>query len=1039
MYLLLADGVEADRASFTDGVAVLLDDLRLPQAGWYAAKYDATQFCNALKPAFLQALSAVARKAVYLDCDIVVFSPFWELMEALDEGQIVLTPHLLKPFPRPEQYWVHPNNADIFHSGLMNGGCFAVDLQLSTEFLALWSEMNLSPGAFYNAVGGQTDQQYLNWSLVAAEDVVVLKDTAYNVAYWNLHERSLRADALDHRGSSWSVDGRPLRCFHFSGYSPADPYRLSKHDSRYSMYNLPSVALLVEWYRSELGKLNVFEASTKIYRFDVLGNGLPMNPLLREIAKKWEAYIPHVDVRLSEGADDFCRFLMSPLPATGSLLPLVLAEVYDRRLDLQEAYPGAHTDPGVLTFWSMRHGGREHEIDFLIERFRQTLVSDSLVGYTEDVAQTLGEIGQKLNFLGRDRRRTAEILSSIGRDDLSTSLLEGHNEWGISTHLGAVIALYLRRDDLQRSFRTIFTADHDRFSEWLARHALDEHGLPVESSHLFKAKHASIVLARVFSFLSRRLDLGEIAVRELLSDRADRLFRELIRGAGEGLEYDLADVEVLFFLHRHERHMLVPLYLELPPIRKLAFSARVPENRVLALPAEVRSAAWARFGCDLHAQYTNGVHAYLEDEVKKNHHAANARHATVLEQLRFSKTTRSGPQALSLAKRNALSRVQQRGGEFDPSMLTRERRGSRGVNLFGFFHADTGVGESSRGLASALNYIRPTTRCPLFTGHLRENIRLPELFTWFDYDADTNVIVSYPHQHESFFSMLPGEFLQGRRNIIHLAWEQRDWHPFWKDVYEAYDEIWAISEFAAGPFRELFASDKVKVVPNVVNFEDFPAALAHRPDDTAPFRFMFIFDANSSMERKNPEALLDSFIAAFSGAPEAAKVELYFKVGNLDRVEHGWRVDRLRRKAVASGLNIRFDGRRLHRNELLGLLSSASCYVSLHRAEGFGYTLAEAMYLGIPVIATGYSGNLEFMTERNSILVPYVESFIQEGDGPFQRGSVWADPDVEAAAVAMRTIYRDASVRQKLGEAGKASITSMLSARAVADRIRDGR
>ena len=97
------------------------------------------------------------------------------------------------------------------------------------------------------ALGGQMEQNSFNWIFSFADDVHVLRDTAYNVAYWNLHDRSLRWEGLDGAVSSrrWTVDGRPLVCFHFSGFSPADPARISKHDSRYSAYLMPSVARIL--------------------------------------------------------------------------------------------------------------------------------------------------------------------------------------------------------------------------------------------------------------------------------------------------------------------------------------------------------------------------------------------------------------------------------------------------------------------------------------------------------------------------------------------------------------------------------------------------------------------------------------------------------------------------------------------------------------------------------------------------------------------------------------------------------------------------
>jgi glycosyltransferase involved in cell wall biosynthesis len=121
---------------------------------------------------------------------------------------------------------------------------------------------------------------------------------------------------------------------------------------------------------------------------------------------------------------------------------------------------------------------------------------------------------------------------------------------------------------------------------------------------------------------------------------------------------------------------------------------------------------------------------------------------------------------------------------------------------------------------------------------------------------------------------------------------------------------------------------------------------------------------------------------------------------------------------------------------MLRLIAEADCYVSLHRAEGFGYTMAEAMYYGVPVIASGYSGNLEYMTPANSFLVPCKATFVKNADGPFQRGSVWGDPDIDIAAALMRQVVERPSEALTMGECGRRSVMGKLSAAAVAKAIK---
>ena len=93
--------------------------------------------------------------------------------------------------------------------------------------------------------------------------------------------------------------------------------------------------------------------------------------------------------------------------------------------------------------------------------------------------------------------------------------------------------------------------------------------------------------------------------------------------------------------------------------------------------------------------------------------------------------------------------------------------------------------------------------------------------------------------------------------------------------------------------------------------------------------------------------------------------------------------------------------------ETTTLTSLADCYVSLHRSEGLGLTMSEAMALGIPVIATGYSGNLDFMNSDNSLLVPSVRVAVGEGAEGYSPHAMWVEPDISVAASHMRYAYEN--------------------------------
>jgi glycosyltransferase involved in cell wall biosynthesis len=111
-------------------------------------------------------------------------------------------------------------------------------------------------------------------------------------------------------------------------------------------------------------------------------------------------------------------------------------------------------------------------------------------------------------------------------------------------------------------------------------------------------------------------------------------------------------------------------------------------------------------------------------------------------------------------------------------------------------------------------------------------------------------------------------------------------------------------------------------------------------------------------------------------------------------------------------------------------------YVSLHRSEGFGYTMAEAMWLGVPVVATGYSGNMDFMSESNSYPVRYRETVVRENDCPFQLGTVWAEPDIGHAAALCDHICSDRKAAHAKAAQAQLAVRATVSVEAVAARLR---
>ena len=138
-------------------------------------------------------------------------------------------------------------------------------------------------------------------------------------------------------------------------------------------------------------------------------------------------------------------------------------------------------------------------------------------------------------------------------------------------------------------------------------------------------------------------------------------------------------------------------------------------------------------------------------------------------------------------------------------------------------------------------------------------------------------------------------------------------------------------------------------------------------------------------------------------------------------------------EAAHEDRRIKIIDRILSRDEVLSLVRQSDCYVSLHRAEGFGLGMAEAMAFGMPVIGTNYSGNTDFLSESTGFPVPYTLRPVQPGEFPFEDGQFWAEPDEATAAVIMRRIFDDPQERQIRGAAGKAFIETRYSRKNVGE------
>ncbi len=327
---------------------------------------------------------------------------------------------------------------------------------------------------------------------------------------------------------------------------------------------------------------------------------------------------------------------------------------------------------------------------------------------------------------------------------------------------------------------------------------------------------------------------------------------------------------------------------------------------------------------------------------------------------------------------------------------------SRGVNVVGFFTSELGVGEVARLLVAGLDAV-DVPALPV-SGQLappsRQGIDYPHVGI-DDASFPVNLICINGDGVPVFAREAGRSFFEGRHTIAVWWWEVGDPPASWTPAYEFVDEVWVGSQHV---YDAIAPTSPVPVVRFTLPVLAPEVASGSRSDLGLPadgFLFLYVHDYHSVAARKNPLGLIDAFSSAFAPGSGAT---LVLKSINADThpAEH-------EELLLATGGRpdiVLVDGY-VSAQEKNAIIAACDCYVSLHRSEGFGLTIAEAMLLGKPVIATAYGGSLEFMNEKNSFLVDWEPTAVGEGAFPYAPDAVWADPDLDHASALMRRVFSD--------------------------------
>jgi len=365
-----------------------------------------------------------------------------------------------------------------------------------------------------------------------------------------------------------------------------------------------------------------------------------------------------------------------------------------------------------------------------------------------------------------------------------------------------------------------------------------------------------------------------------------------------------------------------------------------------------------------------------------------------------------------------------------------------GINLAGDLQADTGTSEVTRGLWRAAGSAGLSVA---YTEIIHEtasrNRALPPDVTYGAPYAFSLVDVPVTRFYDSLFDV-PRELVEGKYNIAYWAWEFA-WFPEITSIHwDMINEVWVNSHHARKAVATI-SPLPVTVMHPVVDVRDTQGsnrALFGLPEDRSIF--LFTFSPASFFARKNPFDLIEAFRLAFGSSRNGPL--LVIKTHHLNMLRNASQIAADLQTALhkVNGLLLQDN---LSRQQMLALIASCDYYVSLHRAEGFGLAMAEAMALGKPVIATQYSGNTDFMTPDNSYGVNYTLRAIEKEDHHYQPslanlfpvGVMWAQPDINHAAELMQRVVEQPDDAHHKGAQAAQDISLNFGASALGRRMKE--
>jgi glycosyltransferase involved in cell wall biosynthesis len=957
-----------------------------------------------------------------------------------NECELALTPHITRPL----QDGHLPDDISIMKSGIWNLGFAAMRRSPDTVRLVdWWGDRCLADCRSSVEENIFTDQRWMDLAPCFVERTALIRDPGYNLAYWNLGHRpvSTGKDGL-------TADGVPVTFVHFSGIVPDDESVFSKHQNRFQAGDIGALRALLDDYRSRL-LANDWKGTSRLpYSYGFADDGRRIHDLSRRYFRTQFPSKPSEEALQTAGLHcslpDWTDGAEPSLLALGPpYLSRLVFQCWTERKDLHSHFAVLSPEGrrGLLN-WFANSAKREFGVDEI----------------SSDRAKRVAMFGPGVGVRGRLRWPSiAETFVPLPSRDIVpylSEVIEFQLDDGSSVKLPRAFALLweLRRD-LQNAFPLAKLSEWQGFLKWCyetgpmegafdraviagtldffrAQGRIDnstEPTLGALSPHIrysydgsfggitagaeLSSESSICALTAYYVYrYAKRLDWpdefvkpqrlwlnardsnakGDVPISRLLT-RIYRTRPDLMRAFDLSREKGALGLMGWFLIYGFQEYALDERVLDIP-VRAFLASSRYGQANNLAC------CVWA-----------------AQLELVEHKDLSNAKHREDIAEWYRSVG------AKQFASRPAFSALA-------GAQNTSARMSRAAYAISGYIGSASGRGEDVRMTKRALETARikplviDRAVAPARGGARdREEHRIVTDINICHFNAESAYLDSSWHRSMG---------INSRYSIGYWAWELATFPDEWLNAFLFYDEIWASTEFARAAFAAK-SPRPVYLMPMVVENPTIDATYNRGyfglPSDR--FLFFFHFDFRSFVHRKNPEAAIRAFTKAFADQNE--HVGLIIKTINGEQYPDGW--ERIR-SLTAADPRIQVFNRELSRTEVASMIAVCDCYVSLHRSEGFGRGLAEAMLLEKPVIATGYSGNMDFCSSDTAFLVDYKLVPVREHEYIGTANQVWADADIDHAAVTMKAIFERPDLRHAIAKRGAEAIRSQYSPQVVGSR-----